>query len=268
MGLEKYRTRHQLFTVVVCLVTGLLLGGLGIHLYEHRNGAGGALSALEPALAVGEKHGPNIPEMDAATATAATTASEAAAATSIPSIAPSDKHTSAGSRSQSHGLQQLWIANNILDSTMRSCFSSDCYNFAFDPSPEDVAAGVKTIGTTSTIERIGFLAPDLRGMESLLKVRVSVCVGWLSLCLCLLLSLTFTNPLLHPFPPPPPSLLATGQGREKRFAQRPGGVSGHARAAVRLRQEPRLDAYRTLRAASGSAGRVSSATPGPGLWRY
>ena len=79
-------------------------------------------------------------------------------ATAVESSSLKDKDTVSSSTNTRTNVNKLWRSNNAFDSTMRSCLSNECYN-----SPVTYKDGVKR-------DRIGFLAPDLTGMDSLLML--------------------------------------------------------------------------------------------------
>ena len=173
--MDKYRTRHQLFNVLLGLAAGLVLGGVGLHFYEHWNDAisGGTGARGMPAAQSSAMH------WAGAAAVAGATASSASFSEYSADVSSGQGGSGAASE-PSPELKQLWAASNAFESTMKSCFGSDCYNFAFDPSAQDApvaaAATAKAASKTGTgveagkVERIGFLSPDLRGMDSLLSL--------------------------------------------------------------------------------------------------
>ena len=151
---EKYRDRSRLFQIISVFCVGIFVGIVLLIAYE--NGlATNNWEAPANRAASGNSNIDHSPVVSSVSgADAANTALDAhhtdprqdsTSSTSLKGSADSD-------------LMKLWKANNDFESTVRSCFASDCYNIAYD-----MKDGTKE-------ERVGFLSPDTRGMSSLIKL--------------------------------------------------------------------------------------------------
>jgi len=125
----KYRTRIQACIAAVGIFVGIALGSVGTYFY---------LVQYEPKI-LATFH----PQQEALLV-------------DTPSVLAALPTVSTPQKPQNNGLDRLWNSNNLFDSTLRSCLSDECYN-----SPVTYKDGVKR-------DRIGFLAPDPRGMDTLL----------------------------------------------------------------------------------------------------
>ncbi len=159
--------------VGVGLVLGLLLGGFGSYLYLERgqqlvvtsfpsveNNLG--LGSGDPSVSLSTNSGQSslakkINEAGVVTVPVGFSAAAAQTNTAIPSA-----NAFAKSRSSEVGTdvskRKLWLGTNDFESTLRSCLSNECYN----------AQVTYKDGTKR--DRIGFLAPDISGMDSLVHM--------------------------------------------------------------------------------------------------
>jgi len=133
----KYRTRSQACIAAVGIFVGIALGCVGTYFY---------LVRYEPSHITAFHPQQEVALSDTHVALAAV----------LP--LPAETNPPQAPQKNNDGLDRLWSSNNMFDSTLRSCLSNECYN-----SPVTYKDGVKR-------DRIGFLAPDPQGMESLLSM--------------------------------------------------------------------------------------------------